>query len=172
MQKVKDQKTNKLNNEIRVPNVRVIYDEENVVMPTYKALQLAESRGEDLIMISENANPPVCKIMEYGKFLYQQKKKEKEMKSKQTVMEIKEIHFGPNEGEHDYQFKMKHAIEFLQAGKKVKAQVFFKGRSIDYADQGKLILLRLAQDLEEYGKIEKLPELIGKNMIMTINPKK
>jgi len=142
------------------------------VYPTNKALEIADEQGLDLVEISPNAVPPVCKIMEYKKFLFEQKKREKIMKSKATKVIIKEIRFGPQTDEHDYQFKKKHAIKFLSEGAKLKAYVFFKGRSIIYKDQGQILLLKLAQELEEYGKVEQLPKLEGKRMIMFIAPKK
>ena len=125
----------------------------------------------DLVEISPNADPPVCKIIDYQKFLYQQKKKQKELKAKTQKVVLKEIRFGPQTDEHDYQFKLKHAIKFLEDGAKVKAFVFFKGRSILFKEQGEILLLRLAQDLEEYGKVEQMPKLEGKRMIMFISPK-
>ncbi len=137
-----------------------------------KALQLAEEQELDLVEISPKAVPPVCKIMDYKKFLYEQKKRDKALKSKATKVVIKEIRFGPNTDEHDYEFKKKHAIKFLSEGAKLKAYVFFKGRSIIYKDQGQILLLRLAQELEEYGKVEQMPKLEGKRMIMFIAPKK
>lgn len=133
---------------------------------------MAEEQELDLVEISPNATPPVCKIMDYGKFLYQQKKREKELKAKSSQITVKEIRFGPNTDEHDYEFKKKNAIKFLKDGAKLKAFVFFKGRSIIYKDQGQILLLRLAQDLEEYGKVENMPVLEGKRMIMFIAPKK
>jgi len=139
---------------------------------TNKALEIADEQGLDLVEISPNAVPPVCKIMEYKKFLFEQKKREKIMKSKATKVIIKEIRFGPQTDEHDYEFKKKHAIKFLSEGAKLKAYVFFKGRSIIYKDQGQILLLKLAQELEEYGKVEQLPKLEGKRMIMFIAPKK
>ncbi len=142
------------------------------VYPTKKALQLAEDQELDLVEISPKAVPPVCKIMDYKKFLYEQKKRDKALKSKATKVVIKEIRFGPNTDEHDYEFKKKHAIKFLSEGAKLKAYVFFKGRSIIYKDQGQILLLRLAQELEEYGKVEQMPKLEGKRMIMFIAPKK
>lgn len=142
------------------------------VYPTKKALEIADEQGLDLVEISPNAVPPVCKIMEYKKFLFEQKKREKVMKSKATKVIIKEIRFGPQTDEHDYEFKKKHAIKFLSEGAKLKAYVFFKGRSIIYKDQGQILLLKLAQELEEYGKVEQLPKLEGKRMIMFIAPKK
>ncbi len=126
----------------------------------------------DLVEISPNATPPVCKIIDYKKFVYEQKKREKALKSKATKVIIKEIRFGPNTDEHDYEFKKKHAIKFLKDGAKLKAYVFFKGRSIIYKDQGQILLLKLAQELEEYGKVEQMPKLEGKRMIMFIAPKK
>ena len=136
------------------------------------ALKLAEELEVDLVEISPNAEPPVCKLMDYGKFLYQQKKREKELKAKSTQITVKEIRFGPQTDEHDYEFKRKNAEKFLKEGAKLKAFVFFKGRSIIYKEQGQILLLRLAQDLEEYGKVEALPVLEGKRMIMYIAPKK
>lgn len=137
-----------------------------------KALQMANNLDLDLVEISGKAVPPVCKILEYKKFLYEQKKRDKALKSKTTKVVIKEIRFGPQTDEHDYLFKRKHAEKFLRDGAKLKAFVFFKGRSIIFKEQGQILLLRLAQDLEEYGKVEQLPKLEGKRMIMFINPKK
>jgi translation initiation factor IF-3 len=136
------------------------------------ALALAEEQELDLVEISPKANPPVCKIMDYKKYLYEQKKKQKEIKAKTAKIVVKEIRLGPNIDEHDFNFKLKHAIKFLQDGAKVKVDVFFKGRSIIYKDKGEFVLLRFAQELEEYGKVEKLPKLEGKRMIMIIAPKK
>lgn len=133
---------------------------------------MAKEQELDLVEISPNAQPPVCKIIDYKKFLYEQKKREKVLKAKATKVTIKEIRFGPQTDEHDYEFKKKHAIKFLQDGAKLKAFVFFKGRSIIFKEQGQILLLRLAQDLEEYGKVEQLPKLEGKRMIMFIAPKK
>jgi len=137
-----------------------------------KALALAEELELDLAEISPKASPPVCKILDYKKFLYEQKKREKSMKSKATKVIIKEIRFGPQTDEHDYEFKKKHAEKFLSEGAKLKAFVFFKGRSIVFKEQGQILLLRLAQDLEELGKVEQMPQLEGKRMIMFIAPKK
>lgn len=142
------------------------------VYPIRKALEIAEELGLDLVEISPNATPPVCKIMEYKKFLYEQKKREKLLKAKSTKVEIKEIRFGPQTDEHDYEFKKKHAIKFLKEGSKLKAYVFFKGRSIIYKDQGQILLLKLATEIEDFGKVEQLPKLEGKRMIMFIAPKK
>lgn len=134
-------------------------------------MKLADELELDLVEISPNAEPPVCKIIDYQKFLYQQKKRQKELKAKTQKVVLKEIRFGPQTDEHDYQFKLKHAINFLADGAKVKAFVFFKGRSILFKEQGEILLLRLAQDLEEHGKVEQLPKLEGKRMIMFIAPK-
>ena len=133
---------------------------------------MADEQGLDLVEISPNANHPVCKIMDYKKFLYEQKKREKALKAKATKVVVKEIRFGPQTDDHDYEFKKKHAIKFLQDGAKLKAFVFFKGRSINFKEQGQILLLKLAQELEEYGKVEQLPKLEGKRMIMFIAPKK
>ncbi|ALO14184.1 Translation initiation factor IF-3 [Salinivirga cyanobacteriivorans] len=137
-----------------------------------EAIKMSEEKMLDLVEISPKADPPVCKIVDYNKFLYEQKKKQKEMKAKSTKVVIKEIRFGPNTDEHDYNFKKNHAMKFLQDGAKLKAYVFFKGRTILFKDKGEILLLRLAQDLEEYGKVEKLPKLEGKRMTMFIAPKK
>ncbi|WP_081740513.1 translation initiation factor IF-3 [Aquimarina pacifica] len=163
----------RINHKIRVDEVRLVGDNVEVgVYPTKKALTLAEEQELDLVEISPKAIPPVCKIMDYKKFLYEQKKRDKALKSKATKVTIKEIRFGPNTDEHDYEFKKKHAIKFLSEGSKLKAYVFFKGRSIIYKDQGQILLLRLAQELEDYGKVEQMPKLEGKRMIMFIAPKK
>ena len=137
-----------------------------------KALSIAQSLELDLVEISPKASPPVCKILEYKKFLYEQKKRDKVLKSKTSKIIVKEIRFGPNTDEHDYEFKKKHAEKFLKEGAKLKAFVFFKGRSIIFKEQGQILLLRLAQDLEEIGKVEQMPVLEGKKMIMFISPKK
>jgi len=142
------------------------------VYPLSKAKELAAELELDLVEISPNATPPVCKIIDYKKFLYEQKKREKDLKSKASKVVIKEIRFGPNTDEHDYEFKKKHAVKFLSEGAKLKAYVFFKGRSIIYKDKGEILLLKLAQDLEEYGKLEQMPRLEGKRMTMFIAPKK
>jgi translation initiation factor IF-3 len=142
------------------------------VYPIQEARVLAEGLELDLVEISPKAVPPVCKIIDYKKFLYEQKKREKSLKSKATKVTVKEIRFGPQTDEHDYEFKKKHAVKFLQDGAKLKAFVFFKGRSIIFKEQGQILLLKLAQELEEYGKVEQLPRLEGKRMIMFIAPKK
>ena len=163
----------RVNGQIRAREVRIVGDDvESVVMPTSKALQMAEQKGLDLVEISPNAQPPVCRMIDYSKFLYQQKKRQKELKAKQVKVEVKEIRFGPQTDEHDYNFKLKHAIEFLKEGSKVKAYVFFKGRSILFKEQGEVLLLRFANDLEEYGKVEQMPVLEGKRMIIMLTPKK
>ena len=133
---------------------------------------MAQQQGLDLVEISPKAIPPVCKIIDYKKFMYEQKKREKAMKARATKVTVKEIRFGPQTDGHDYEFKKKHAIKFLQDGAKLKAFVFFKGRSIIFKEQGQILLLRLAQELEEYGKVEQMPKLEGKRMIMFIAPKK
>jgi translation initiation factor IF-3 len=153
--------------------VRVVGD--NVEVGVYSIRQaraMAEEQGLDLVEISPKAVPPVCKIIDYKKFLYEQKKREKALKAKATKVTIKEIRFGPQTDEHDYEFKKKHAIKFLLDGAKLKAFVFFKGRSIIFKEQGQILLLKLAQELEEYGKVEQMPKLEGKRMIMFIAPKK
>jgi len=137
-----------------------------------EALQMADSMNLDLVEISSESNPPVCKILDYKKFLYEQKRKQKEIKAHSAKVVVKEIRMGPNTDEHDFQFKLKHAINFLQEGYKVKVEVFFKGRTIVYKDQGEIKLLQFAQDLADYGKVENLPKLEGKRMIMMISPKK
>lgn len=142
------------------------------VMGIKAALKKAEESELDLVEISPNADPPVCKIIDYKKFLFEQKKKQKELKAKQTKVVIKEIRMGPNTEEHDFNFKLKHAKSFLEDGAKVKAYVFFKGRSIVFKDRGEILLLKFAQELEEYGTLEQMPKLEGKKMIMMINPKK
>lgn len=142
------------------------------VYPLKQALGISEELGLDLVEISPNAEPPVCKVMDYKKFVYEQKKREKVMKAKASKVVIKEIRFGPNTDDHDYEFKKKHGEKFLKEGAKLKAYVFFKGRSIIYKDQGEILLLRLAQELEEFGKVEQMPKLEGKRMTMFIAPKK
>ena len=163
----------RVNEQIRAREVRIVGDDiESTVLPTRDALRMAEQHGVDLVEISPNAEPPVCRLIDYSKFIYQQKKRQKEMKAKQVKVEVKEIRFGPQTDDHDYNFKLKHAIGFLSDGDKVKAYVFFKGRSILFKEQGEVLLLRFAADLEEYGKVESMPVLEGKRMIMFIAPKK
>lgn len=163
----------RINEQIRCREVRIVGDDvESEVMPTRQAIQLAQQKEVDLVEISPNAVPPVCRLINYSKFLYQQKKRQKELKAKQVKIEVKEIRFGPQTDEHDYNFKLKHAKEFLSEGDKVKAYVFFRGRSILFKEQGEVLLLRFANDLEEYGKVEQMPVLEGKRMILFIAPKK
>ncbi|MBB6682503.1 translation initiation factor IF-3 [Aequorivita sp. 609] len=162
-----------MNGKIRAEEVRLVGDNVEIgVYPLKKAREIAAEQELDLVEISPNANPPVCKVIDYKKFVYEQKKREKSLKAKASKVTIKEIRFGPNTDDHDYEFKKKHGIKFLEDGAKLKAYVFFKGRSIIYKDQGEILLLRLARDLEEYGKVEQMPKLEGKRMIMFIAPKK
>ena len=161
----------RINERINVPEVRLVGNNITTgVYPTSKALQMAEDMGFDLVEISPNAFPPVCKIIDYQKFLYQQKKHQKDVKAKTVKIVVKEIRFGPQTDDHDYNFKLRHAKEFLEDGAKVKAYVFFKGRSILFKEQGEVLLLRFATDLEEYGKVEQMPVLEGKRMIIMISP--
>lgn len=162
----------RINEQIRVREVRIVGDDGSTVVPTRDALQMAREQGVDLVETSPNANPPVCRLIDYSKFLYQQKKRQKEMKAKQVRTEVKEIRFGPQTDEHDYQFKLKHAQEFLEEGNKVRAYVFFRGRSILFKEQGEVLLLRFANDLEEWGKVESMPSLEGKKMFLYLAPKK
>ena len=162
----------RINEQIRVREVRIVGDNGSSVVPTRDALNMAREQGVDLVEISPNANPPVCRLIDYSKFLYQQKKRQKEMKAKQVKVEVKEIRFGPQTDEHDYQFKLKHAKEFLEEGNKVRAYVFFRGRSILFKEQGEVLLLRFANDLEEVGKVESMPSLEGKKMFLYLAPKK
>ena len=162
----------RINEQIRVREVRIVGDNGSTVVPIREALNMAHDEGVDLVEISPNANPPVCRLIDYSKFLYQQKKRQKEMKAKQVKVEVKEIRFGPQTDEHDYQFKLKHAKEFLEEGNKVRAYVFFRGRSILFKEQGEVLLLRFANDLEEVGKVESMPSLEGKKMFIYLAPKK
>lgn len=164
----------RINREISAPQVRLVGDNiaEQGIYPISQAMKMADEQGLDLVEITAKSDPPVCRIIDYQKYLYQQKKKAKEMKANSTKVVIKEIRFGPNTDEHDFQFKLKHAIGFLQEGSKVKASVFFKGRSILYVDQGEKLLLRFAVELEEYGRAEQMPKLEGKRMMMMIAPVK
>ncbi|MBQ0034036.1 MAG: translation initiation factor IF-3 [Bacteroidales bacterium] len=165
---------NRINDKIRgVKEVRLVGDNVEQGIYTYQeAMRIADEQELDLVEISASANPPVCRILDYQKFLYQQKKKQKEAKANSAKVVIKEIRFGPQTDEHDYNFKLKHAIEFLKEGSKVKAYVFFKGRSILFKEQGELLLARFCQDLEEYGKPDRVPVLEGKRMIVNLMPKK
>ena len=168
----KKQNQYRVNEQIRVREVRIVGESGSTVMPTKEALDMARQQGVDLVEISPNANPPVCRLIDYSKFLYQQKKRAKEMKAKQVKGEVKEIRVGPQTDEHDYQFKLKHAKEFLEEGNKVRAYVFFRGRSILFKEQGEVLLLRFANDLEEVGKVESMPSLEGKKMFLYLAPKK
>ncbi|TAJ11885.1 translation initiation factor IF-3 [Marinilabiliaceae bacterium JC017] len=163
----------RINERIRVPKVRIVGDniDNPGVYSTAEALKMADGLDLDLVEISPNGDPPVCKIIDYQKFLYQQKRKQKELKAKTVKVVVKEIRFGPNTDDHDYKFKLKHAEKFLGEGAKVKAFVFFKGRSILFKEKGEILLLKFAQDLEEHGKVEQLPKLEGKRMTMFISPK-
>jgi len=162
-----------INDRIRAREVRLVGDNvEQGIYTIQEALRIADEQELDLIEISPNAAPPVCKVLDYQKFLYQQKKHQKEQKAKSTKVVVKEIRFGPQTDDHDYNFKLKHAMGFLQEGAKVKAYVFFRGRSILFKEQGEVLLLRFANDLEEYGKVEQMPVLEGKRMILMITPKK
>ncbi len=163
----------KINEYITAPVVRLVG--ENIEVGIYNlrdAIDKAEALELDLVEISPTANPPVCRIIDYRKFLYELKKKQKEIKSKTAKVVVKEIRLGPNTDDHDFNFKLKHAEKFLEEGAKVKVDVFFRGRSIVYKDQGEIILLKFAQALEEFGKVERLPKLEGKRMIMIVAPKK
>jgi len=145
---------------------------ESDIHPIRDALNLADDLGLDLVEIAPTANPPVCKIMDYKKFLYEQKKKQKEIKANAAKVIVKEIRLGPNTDDHDFNFKLKHAIKFLQEGAKLKVYVFFKGRTIIYKEKGEVMLLRFAQEIEDYGKVEQFPKMEGKRMIMFVSPKK
>ncbi len=163
----------RINERIRVPEVRLVGDNvEQGIYPTKEALKIAEAKELDLVEISPTATPPVCRIIDYQKFVYQQKKKQKEQKAKSVKVTVKEIRFGPQTDDHDYNFKLKHAINFLGEGSKVKAYVFFKGRSILFKEQGEVLLLRFASDLEEHAKVEQLPIMEGKRMSIMLSPKK
>lgn len=163
----------RINEQIRAKEVRIVGEEgEAQVYPIAEALRMAADRDLDLVEISPNAQPPVCRIIDYSKFLYQLKKKQKEQKAKQVKVNVKEIRFGPQTDDHDYNFKLKHAKGFLEDGDKVKAYVFFKGRSILFKEQGEVLLLRFANDLEDIAKVDQLPVLEGKRMIIFLSPKK
>ena len=163
----------RINERIRVPEVRLVGDNvEQGIYPTREALRIAEEKELDLVEISPTAVPPVCRIIDYQKFLYQQKKKQKEQKAKAVRIVVKEIRFGPQTDDHDYNFKLKHAKSFLEEGAKVKAYVFCKGRSILFKEQGEVLLLRFANDLEDYAKVEHLPIMEGKRMSIMLSPKK
>ncbi|MDR0542832.1 MAG: translation initiation factor IF-3 [Dysgonamonadaceae bacterium] len=163
----------RVNERIREKEVRIVGENaEQGVYSISEALRMAQNQDLDLIEISPNAVPPVCRIADYQKFLYQQKKRQKEQKAKSVKIVVKEIRFGPQTDDHDYNFKLKHAKSFLEEGAKVKAYVFFKGRSILFKEQGEVLLLRFANDLEDYGKVEQMPALEGKKMIIMLAPKK
>ena len=174
LQQKKDENELNINQEITAPQVRLVGENipEQGIYPIAQALKMADELELDLVEISAKADPPVCKIMDYQKYIYQQKKKAKEMKSNAAKVVIKEIRFGPNTDEHDFQFKLKHAQEFLQEGSKVKATIFFRGRSIMFKDQGEKQLLRFAVELEDYGRAESMPQLEGKRMTMILAPNK
>ncbi len=163
----------RINDKIRVKEVRLVGDNvENGVFTIQQALKMADDEGLDLVEISPNATPPVCRITDYQKFLYQQKKKQKEIKAKSVKVVVKEIRFGPQTDDHDFNFKLTHAKSFLEEGAKVRAYVFFKGRSILFKEQGEVLLLRFANELEEYGKVDSMPALEGKKMFIMLSPKK
>lgn len=174
----------KVNSDIRVPDIRLVGDNldevskvagkeiETGIYPTRVARNWAEEMGQDLVMISPNADPPVCRIIEFNKFLYNKKKKEKEIKANTSKTVIKEIRFGPNTDEHDFEFKVKHAQKFLEEGSKVKSYVHFRGRTIVFKERGELLLLKMLKELEEYGAAESLPKMEGRRMIVMIAPKK
>jgi len=163
----------KINRLITADEVRVVGEDiDSRVMPLPDAINLAENMGFDLVEISPKANPPVCRIVDYKKFLYEQKKRQKELKAKQSKIVLKEIRFGPNTDDHDFNFKLNHAKKFLSEGNKLKAFVFFKGRTIVFKERGEILLLRFATELEDYGVVESMPKLEGKRMIIMINPKK
>ena len=171
--RVEKENPNRINNEITAPMVRIVGEnvEPNLVLPIKQAIAMADEMELDLIEISPNAEPPVCRIADYQKFLYQQKRKAKEIKAKQVKVVVKEIRFGPQTDDHDYNFKLKHAENFIKEGAKVKASVFFRGRSIVFKEQGEILLLRFATDLEEIAKVEAMPKLDGKKMNMILAPK-
>ena len=173
MRKPAQEDGHQINDKIRAKEVRLVGDNvEPGVYPTSEALKMAEEQELDLVVISDKAEPFICRILDYKKFLYEQKKKQKELKAKQVKVVIKEIRFGPQTDEHDFQFKKKHAEKFLEEGSKLKTYVFFKGRSIVFKDQGEILLLKLAQELEHVGKVDQMPKLEGKRMIMLMSPKK
>ena len=169
----KEEAEHRINNKICVPKVRLVGDniEEPGIYSTADALKMADEMDLDLVEISPNAEPPVCKIIDYQKFIYQQKRKQKEIKSKAVKVVVKEIRFGPQTDDHDYEFKLRHAEKFIAEGAKVKAYVFFKGRSILFKEQGEILLLRFANDLEEVARVDQLPRLEGKRMILMLAPK-
>lgn len=168
-----EKEEHKINEKILAREIRLIVDgAEPLVLSTTEALQMAEEQELDLVEISPNAVPPVCRILDYRKFIYNQKRKQKEMKAKQSKVVMKEVRFGPNTDDHDFNFKLAHARKFLEEGNKVKAYVFFRGRTIVFKDRGEILLLKFAQELADVGAVEQLPKLEGKRMIIMINPKK
>jgi len=172
-QKREEKILHRINDKITVREIRLVREgQEPQVLNTSDALREAEAEGLDLVEISPKADPPVCKILDYKKFLYNQKKKQKELKAKQSKVVLKEIRFGPNTDDHDFNFKLAHAKKFLEEGSKLKAYVFFRGRTIVFKDRGEILLLKLAQELADYGVVEQMPKLEGKRMTMMINPKK
>ncbi len=169
----REEDQHRINEKIMAREIRLIMDgAEPIVISTAEAMRMAEEQDVDLVEISPNATPPVCKLMDYRKFLYNQKRKEKELKAKQSKVELKEIRFGPNTDEHDFNFKLAHARKFLEQGNKLKAYVFFRGRTIVFKDRGEILLLKFVTELEDIGTVEQLPKLEGKRMIIMINPKK
>jgi translation initiation factor IF-3 len=169
----REEDQHRINEKIMAREIRLIMDgAEPIVISTAEAMKMAEEQDVDLVEISPNATPPVCKLMDYRKFLYNQKRKEKELKAKQSKVELKEIRFGPNTDEHDFNFKLAHARKFLEQGNKLKAYVFFRGRTIVFKDRGEILLLKFVTELEDIGTVEQLPKLEGKRMIIMINPKK
>lgn len=171
--KPQQEESHLINDKIRTKEVRLVGDNvEQGVYPTSEALKMAEEQELDLVVISDKSEPFICRILDYKKFLYEQKKKQKELKAKQVKVVVKEIRFGPQTDDHDFEFKKKHAEKFLEEGSKLKTYVFFKGRSIVFKDQGEILLLRLAQELEHVGKVDQMPKLEGKRMIMMMSPKK
>jgi len=170
---VKKQAEHRINEYIRgVDEIRLVGENvENNVYPLSKAMEIAEGMGLDLVEISPSANPPVCRVIDYNKFIYEQKKKQKEIKSNAQKTVVKEIRFGPNTDDHDFEFKLKHAVKFLEDGDKVRAYVHFKGSAIVYKERGEILLLRFAQELAEVGKVEQLPKLEGKRMFLIVSPK-
>ena len=163
----------KINEKIEADTVRLVGDNiEQGVYGLQEALKIAEGVDLDLVEVSDKADPPICRVLDYKKFLYEHKKKQKKIKANASKIVVKELRFGPNTDDHDFNFKLKHGLKFLKDGAKLKAYVFFKGRSIVYKEQGEILLLKLAQELEEYGVVEQMPKLMGKRMIMLVTPKK
>jgi translation initiation factor IF-3 len=168
-----EEELHKINGRINSPEVRLVFEgEEPRIISTADAIKMADEQDLDLVEISPKATPPVCKIMDYKKFLYNQKRKQKELKAKQSKIVLKEIRFGPNTDDHDFNFKLAHAKKFLEEGSKLKAYVFFRGRTIVFKDRGEILLLKFAQELADLGTVEQMPKLEGKRMIIMINPKK